>query len=172
MGDLSALPGRQLGGPYLPALLTSGDGSRVFLFFFDFASCNLHDVDRVSDDIGWTLDLLLCHTSKHMLRPAQMHGLDFQSDALPDLEAWENSLRAAVLSAGAKALASLLDGVGCGRQDEAIVCNCGARMESHGLKSKPLLTILGPVDYKRSGVTLILTPIIANCVSARHCREP
>ena len=22
------------------------------------------------------------------------------------------------------------------------------------------------------GVTLILTPIIANCVSARHCREP
>ena len=66
------------------------------------------------------------------------------------MEAWENSLRAAVLSAGAKALASLLDGVGCGRQDEAIVCNCGARMESHGLKSKPLLTILGPVDYKRS----------------------
>ena len=40
-----------------------------------------------------------------------------------DLEAWENALRAAVLSAGAKALASLLDGVGCGRQDEAIVCN-------------------------------------------------
>ena len=36
-----------------------------------------------------------------------------------DLEAWENSLRAAVLSAGAKALASLLDGVGCGRQDES-----------------------------------------------------
>lgn len=66
------------------------------------------------------------------------------------MEAWENALRAAVLSAGAKALASLLDGVGCGRQDEAIVCNCGARMESHGLKSKPLLTILGPVDYKRS----------------------
>ena len=24
----------------------------------------------------------------------------------------------------------------------------------------------------RMGVTLILTPIIANCVSARHCREP
>ena len=24
---------------------------------------------------------------------------------------------------------------------------------------------------KRKGVTLILTPIIANCVSARHCRE-
>ena len=59
-------------------------------------------------------------------------------------------MRAAVLLAGAKALGSLLEGVGCGRQDEAIVCDCGARMESHGLKSKPLLTILGPVDYKRS----------------------
>ena len=66
------------------------------------------------------------------------------------MEAWENALRAAVLLAGAKALASLLEGVGCGRRDEAIICDCGARMESHGLKSKPLLTILGPVDYKRS----------------------
>ena len=27
------------------------------------------------------------------------------------------------------------------------------------------------IDPKRMGVTLILTPIIANCVSARHCRE-
>ena len=26
-------------------------------------------------------------------------------------------------------------------------------------------------EYKVMGVTLILTPIIANCVSARHCRE-
>ena len=26
--------------------------------------------------------------------------------------------------------------------------------------------------YNVMGVTLILTPIIANCVSARHCREP
>ncbi len=66
------------------------------------------------------------------------------------MEAWENALRAAVLSAGAKALSSLLEGVGCGRRDEAIVCDCGARMESHGLKSKPLVTILGPLDYRRS----------------------
>ena len=29
-----------------------------------------------------------------------------------------------------------------------------------------------PAIRKRLGVTLILTPIIANCVSARHCREP
>ncbi|MFQ5853847.1 MAG: ISKra4 family transposase [Candidatus Binatia bacterium] len=67
-----------------------------------------------------------------------------------DLEAWENALRAAVLSAGAKALAGLLEGLGCGRRDEAVVCDCGARMESRGLRSKPLLTILGSVDYQRS----------------------
>ena len=66
------------------------------------------------------------------------------------MEAWENALRGAVLSAGAKALANLLKGIGCGQRGEAIVCDCGARMQSHGLKSKPLLTILGPVDYKRS----------------------
>ena len=79
------------------------------------------------------------------------------------MEAWENALRAAVLSAGAKSLASLLEGVGCGRQDEAIVCDCGARMESHGLKSKPLLTILGPVDYKRS---------LFQCPSCNQTRYP
>ena len=79
------------------------------------------------------------------------------------MEAWENALRAAVLSAGAKALASLLEGIGCGRRDETIVCDCGARMESHGLKSKPLLTILGPVDYKRS---------MFRCLSCNQTRYP
>lgn len=79
------------------------------------------------------------------------------------MEAWETVLRTAVLSAGAKALASLLEGVGCGRQDEAIVCDCGARMESRGLKSKPLLTILGPVDYKRS---------LFQCPSCNQTRYP
>ena len=79
------------------------------------------------------------------------------------MEAWENALRAAVLSAGAKALASLLEGIGCGRRDEAIVCDCGARMQSHGLKSKPLLTILGPVDYKRS---------LFQCPSCNQTRYP
>ena len=79
------------------------------------------------------------------------------------MEAWEHVLRTAVLSAGAKALTNLLEGVGCGRRDEAIVCDCGARMESHGLKSKPLLTILGPVDYKRS---------LFQCPSCNQTRYP
>jgi len=67
-----------------------------------------------------------------------------------DLESWETALRGAVLAAGAKALGDLLQGIGCGRLDEAIVCSCGAHMESLGLKEKPLMTILGRVSYKRS----------------------
>ena len=67
-----------------------------------------------------------------------------------DLEAWETALRAAVLSAGAKVLGELLQGIGSGREPCAILCKCGARMESRGLKHKELLTILGPVAYGRS----------------------
>ena len=67
-----------------------------------------------------------------------------------DLEAWETALRAAVLSAGANVLEQLLQGIGSGQEPRAIVCECGTRMESQGLKSKEVLTILGPVTYRRS----------------------
>lgn len=67
-----------------------------------------------------------------------------------DLEAWETALRAAVLSAGAKVLAGLLEGIGSGRRDREILCECGTRMGSQGLKDKEFLTILGPVRYSRS----------------------
>lgn len=67
-----------------------------------------------------------------------------------DLEAWETALRAAVLSAGAKVLEQLLQRIGSGREPRAIVCRCGTRMESQGLKHKKVLTILGPVTYGRS----------------------
>ena len=67
-----------------------------------------------------------------------------------DLEAWEAALRAAVLLQGAKLLEGVLKGIGCGRRPERVVCACGTLMESHGLKTKELLTILGPVSYARS----------------------
>lgn len=67
-----------------------------------------------------------------------------------DLEAWETALRTAVLSAGAKILEGLLQGIGSGKEPCAILCTCGTRMESRGLKHKELLTILGPVGYGRS----------------------
>jgi hypothetical protein len=67
-----------------------------------------------------------------------------------DLEAWETALRAAVLSSGARALGGLLEAIGSGRGKDVVYCPCGHRMESKGLKAKELLTILGPVTYRRS----------------------
>lgn len=68
-----------------------------------------------------------------------------------DLEAWETALRVAVLAAGAKALGQLLEGIGSGRQAEPVNCpSCGHRMESRGQRGKKLLTILGPVWYRRT----------------------
>lgn len=67
-----------------------------------------------------------------------------------DLEAWEAALRSAVLALGADLLAELLAQVGSGRRGEPLLCECGGRMESRGLRSKPLLTILGPVAFRRS----------------------
>jgi len=68
-----------------------------------------------------------------------------------DLEAWETALRTAVLAAGAEALGGLLEGIGSGRQAEPVNCpTCGHRMESRGRRGKELLTILGPVRYRRT----------------------
>lgn len=67
-----------------------------------------------------------------------------------DLEALENALRVAVLAAGADCLATFLEGIGSGRQDEPLRCACGARMESRGLKDKEIVTILGAVRYRRT----------------------
>jgi hypothetical protein len=67
-----------------------------------------------------------------------------------DLEAWESALRAAVLAAGARALEPLLDAACCGRRDTPVMCACGARMQSEGVRGKKLLTILGPVAFRRT----------------------
>ena len=75
-----------------------------------------------------------------------------------DLEAWETALRAAVLSAGAKVLEQLLQGIGSGREPRAIVCKCGTRMESQGLKHKEVLTILGPCHLLAFDVSMSRLP--------------
>jgi hypothetical protein len=55
------------------------------------------------------------------------------------------------LAAGAEVLGDLLEGIGSGRQAEPVHCpDCGHRMESRGLRGKRLLTILGPVRYRRT----------------------
>lgn len=67
-----------------------------------------------------------------------------------DLESWETTIRAAVLAAGAKALGELISGIGCGKREAPLNCRCGATMESKGQKGKTVLTILGPVVFRRS----------------------
>lgn len=67
-----------------------------------------------------------------------------------DLESWETALRAAVLHAGAVALEEILRGIGMGRREKPVLCLCGIQMESLGLKTKHLVTILGDVTYSRT----------------------
>ena len=55
-----------------------------------------------------------------------------------------------MLAAGARVLEALLEGIGVGRREKPVLCHCGERMESRGLKHKPLMTILGRVSYRRS----------------------
>jgi hypothetical protein len=66
------------------------------------------------------------------------------------LEEWEHALRDAVLRAGAGVLSGVLARIGSGESSRPVVCACGTRMVSRGLKGKELLTILGPVPYLRS----------------------
>lgn len=67
-----------------------------------------------------------------------------------DLEAWETALRAAVLAAGARILSELLSEIGSGHREQPVACECGGRTQSRGLRNKPLVTLLGPVDFKRA----------------------
>ena len=69
------------------------------------------------------------------------------------MEAWETAVRVAVLACGAKVLAGMLAAHGSGRREEPVLCRCGQRMESEGVRRKELLTILGPVVYERSRFT-------------------
>lgn len=66
-----------------------------------------------------------------------------------DLEAWETALRMGVLSAGSRLLERLLEGIGCGRQ-KGVYCPCGGRMQSRGVRSREVVTVLGRIRYTRS----------------------
>lgn len=68
-----------------------------------------------------------------------------------NLEKWETAIREAALSAGARVLGGLVNGLGVGRQDEPLACpDCGQRMVSRGRRTKRLVTVLGDVPYRRA----------------------
>ena len=66
------------------------------------------------------------------------------------MESWEFGLRQAVLCAGARLLEQMVEGVGSGRRDSPVLCDCGAKMDSVGRRGKPIKTILGELRFKRS----------------------
>ena len=67
-----------------------------------------------------------------------------------DFEALEGAVRIAALAAGAKVLENLLRGVGTGRRDAPVRCQCGKRMDSRGVKTKSIFTLLGKIRFSRS----------------------
>jgi len=71
-------------------------------------------------------------------------------EAAPDLEAWEQVLRKAVLAAGAQFLEDLLRSRCTGHQSEPTRCTCGQTMRSQGIRTKKLITVLGPLTLSRS----------------------
>lgn len=67
-----------------------------------------------------------------------------------DLEAVEQALRAALMHLGCELLEKMLEPVGRGRTDQAVLCQCKTRMCSQGVREKKLLTLLGPIRFRRS----------------------
>jgi hypothetical protein len=83
----------------------------------------------------------------------------------PDMEAWETAVLEAALKAGAHVLAMALRGIGCGRRDKPVLCACGERMRSVGLRTKGLTSLLGALPIERS---LYICPVCedASCFPA------
>lgn len=72
------------------------------------------------------------------------------AEKVPDMEAWEQAVLTASLAAGARALETILATLGGGRRAEPIVCACGRRMDSVGLRTKQVVSLLGSVAFPRS----------------------
>lgn len=70
--------------------------------------------------------------------------------ARPDMEAWETAVLETALAAGTKVLGRVLSNIGTGRRATPLVCACGNRMQSIGLRTKTITTTLGKVPYSRS----------------------
>ena len=71
-------------------------------------------------------------------------------DGRTDLEAVENALRAALHQAGAAALTELLQfAAPTTEQERTMACACGQRAHYRELRSKPVLTVMGPAQVSR-----------------------
>jgi hypothetical protein len=83
---------------------------------------------------------------------AEVHrlALALATPQSPDFEAWENLMLQAAHQGGAGVLSTLLAHWQRHAQRQVILCRCGQRMTSRGLKAKGLLTTLGRAPWSRS----------------------
>jgi len=70
-------------------------------------------------------------------------------DGRTDLEAIESAMRAALHQAGAVALSELLQFAAPGADQRQLPCRCGHHAQYQEVRSKPVLTIVGPVRLSR-----------------------
>ena len=66
-----------------------------------------------------------------------------------DLEAVENAFRSALHQAGAAGLSELLEYPAPAPQQRRLPCPCGSQAQYQTLRSKPVLTVLGPARVSR-----------------------
>ena len=72
-----------------------------------------------------------------------------RKDGRTDLEAVETALRAALHQAGAAALSELLQFAAPAADQRQLPCRCGHQAHYQELRSKPVLTVVGPVRLTR-----------------------
>jgi len=72
-----------------------------------------------------------------------------RKDGRTDLEAVETALRAALHQAGAAALTQLLQFEAPASAERQLLCGCGRRAQFQEVRSKPLLTVVGPTRLSR-----------------------
>jgi len=72
-----------------------------------------------------------------------------RKDGRTDLEAVETALRSALHRAGAAALTELLQFPVPAAEQRRLACDCGQQAHYRELRSKPVLTAVGPVDVSR-----------------------
>jgi hypothetical protein len=72
-----------------------------------------------------------------------------RKDGRIDLEAVETALRAALHQAGATALSELLQYDAPAQEQRQLPCPCGHHAQYQGLRSKPVLTVVGPAQISR-----------------------
>jgi hypothetical protein len=94
---------------------------------------------RIHQEIAWEVNQLL----------SRIFAERGNNKGLTDLEAVENSLRVVLHQAGAAALSELLQFDAPAPDQRQLPCPCGHHAQYQELRSKPMLTVVGPVRVSR-----------------------